>query len=90
MLANPLTRLLALQAYRQAHAGAGVDVVPYDNEQMDAAFQLYGSRADKAWSLTDCLSFVVMEDLHITKALTADQHFKQAGFRALLLEDPPR
>jgi predicted nucleic acid-binding protein len=37
-----------------------------------------------AESLTDCISFVVMMDLGITDALTADHHFEQAGFRALL------
>ena len=35
-------------------------------------------------SLTDCISFVVMEDKGITEALTADRHFEQAGFTALL------
>jgi predicted nucleic acid-binding protein len=42
-----------------------------------------------AWSLTDCISFVVMQDASLTDALTTDEHFRQAGFRAVLLEDPP-
>ena len=41
-------------------------------------------RHDKDWSLTDCISFVVMEDQRITDALTGDRHFEQAGFKALL------
>ena len=45
---------------------------------------LYGERPDKAWSLTDCISFVVMSDEGITEALTGDHHFEQAGFVALL------
>lgn len=36
------------------------------------------------WSLTDCISFVVMEDAGVQQALTGDQHFEQAGFTALL------
>ncbi|MDE0054147.1 MAG: PIN domain-containing protein [Gammaproteobacteria bacterium] len=41
--------------------------------------------ADKAWSFTDCLSFVVMRDLELREALTSDIHFEQAGFRRLLI-----
>jgi len=50
----------------------------------DRAFALYRERADKAWSLVDCTSFVVMQDQGLVDALTPDHHFEQAGFRALL------
>lgn len=36
------------------------------------------------WSLADCVAFVVMKEKGITEALTADKHFAQAGFKALL------
>lgn len=49
---------------------------------------LYRNRPDKAWSLTDSISFIVMQDTGLTDALTGDEHFRQAGFRALFLEDP--
>jgi predicted nucleic acid-binding protein len=39
---------------------------------------------DKEWTLTDCTSFVVMRDMEISEALTADRHFMQAGMTALL------
>ena len=42
------------------------------------------SQAEKEWSFTDCVSFEVMRDSAITKALTTDAHFSQAGFEALL------
>jgi uncharacterized protein len=48
---------------------------------------LYLSRPDKEWGLTDCLSFELMRAKGITEALTADVHFSQAGFQALLLND---
>jgi hypothetical protein len=44
----------------------------------------YDQRSDKSWSLTDCISFVVMEEHGVTEALTADRHFEQAGFVPLL------
>jgi predicted nucleic acid-binding protein len=49
-----------------------------------AGVELYRTRPDKEWSLTDCISFAVMEQRGITDALTGDHHFEQAGFRALL------
>lgn len=61
-----------------------IEVVRTTPEQFDAAFGLYESHADKAWGLTDCLSFVVMRDHGVTDALTHDQHFVQAGFTALM------
>jgi predicted nucleic acid-binding protein len=48
------------------------------------ALDLYGSRADKDWGLTDCISFVVMWANNLTDAVTGDVHFKQASFNALL------
>lgn len=45
--------------------------------------KLFDERPDKEWTLTDCISFVVMADEGLTDALTGDHHFEQAGFRAL-------
>jgi predicted nucleic acid-binding protein len=61
-----------------------VAVVPCPEDLYQRAFSLYRARADKEWGITDCISFVVMQDRGITEALTTDEHFEQAGFRALL------
>lgn len=53
----------------------------------DGAFDLYAARTDKDGGLTDCVSFVVTQEQGLTDALSADRHFVQAGFRALLLEE---
>ena len=50
--------------------------------------ELFAARPDKAWSLTDCTSFVVMQEHGLTDALTTEHHFTQAGFRALLASSP--
>ncbi len=69
---------------------AGYRVEPITEALYRAAVDLYRSRPDKEWGLTDCVSFVLMEREKITEALTPDPHFRQAGFVALLLEpDPP-
>ena len=45
---------------------------------------LYKKRPDKEWSITDCVSFKIMEEYGITEALAYDKHFEQVGFIALL------
>ncbi len=47
---------------------------------------LYAERPDKQWSLTDCISFRLMQDHAISDALTSDHHFTQAGFNAILAD----
>lgn len=59
-------------------------VIACDEALMEAGVALYAQRPDKKWSLTDCISFVVMQREGITEALTGDHHFEQAGFVALL------
>lgn len=54
-------------------------------ELFDRGLEMFRQRPDKEWSLTDCISFVVMRDEKIADALTGDHHFEQAGFRALLI-----
>ena len=44
------------------------------------AWEFFQKYNDKSYSLTDCVSFVVMEQLKIKEALTFDHHFLQAGF----------
>lgn len=60
------------------------EIVPASPSLFDHGVALFRSRPDKEWSLTDCISFVVMSDKGISEALTADRHFEQAGFSALL------
>lgn len=50
-----------------------------------AAWDLCKSRPDKAWSLVDCSSFTVMQQMNLQTALTTDKHFEQAGFTRLLV-----
>jgi len=63
-----------------------VEIVAIQNDLFVEAFELFRGRTDKEWSLTDCMSFVVMRQRGIQVALAADIHFQQAGFKALLLE----
>ena len=59
-------------------------IIPATSQLIERGFSLFSRRPDKEWSLTDCISFVVMEEHGVTEALTSDGDFEQAGFRVLL------
>ena len=60
-----------------------VRVIPQSRESFRAGLQLYRSRPDKGYSLTDCISMQLMRREGLTEVLTNDRHFEQEGFRAL-------
>jgi predicted nucleic acid-binding protein len=86
-LARPSWRAAAVDLMDHLQQRADVSIVALSADLWQRGWDLYRSRTDKAWSLTDCVSFLVMQDSRLTDALTADEHFLQAGFRAVLLED---
>jgi predicted nucleic acid-binding protein len=75
--------------YDDLVASPNVHVIGYSDDLFLAGLHLYRSREDKSWSLTDCVSFTVMQREKIVEALTADHHFEQAGFVALFHSDKP-
>lgn len=77
-------RELFCQLVPHLHSDPNVRIIPASRDLLDRGFQLFSRRADKQWSLTDCTSFVVMQEEGLTEALTTDHHFEQAGFNVLL------
>jgi uncharacterized protein len=73
-----------IDLYQVLQTDADVEAIPASAELFERGMELFTDRPDKDWSLTDCISFVVMQERGITEALTGDHHFEQAGFRALL------
>ena len=65
-------------------ADPAIEIVPLSTDLYTKTFDLFRNRLDKDWGLVDCASFIVMSERGITEALTADEHFEQAGFHALL------
>ena len=58
-----------------------IQFIQVDGELFREGWQYFQQHQDKDYSLTDCLSFVVMKKLKIETALAFDQHFVQAGFK---------
>lgn len=83
-LAESASRRLVPPFIRALEQDPKVRIIRADGGLFRRGLKLYEQRPDKEWSLTDCISFVVMGDENLREALTADQHFEQAGFVALL------
>ena len=61
-----------------------VEVVSASHQTFVDGLTMYESRADKGYSLTDCISMNIMSKQGITDVLSHDSHFTQEGFRILL------
>jgi predicted nucleic acid-binding protein len=83
-LASPPARAICSRMIGSLQVQPDVAIMAASHELFDRALALFAQRPDKAWSLTDCTSFVVMRAHGLECALTADQHFEQAGFRRLM------
>ncbi|HUF61120.1 MAG TPA: hypothetical protein VMN36_03520 [Verrucomicrobiales bacterium] len=83
-LAESASRRLVPRFIRELEHDSKVKIVRAGADLFRRGLQFYEDRPDKDWSLTGCVSFVVMTDQGIQEALTGDQHFEQAGFTALL------
>jgi len=82
--ADPPTRAIAAEFLQALEDDPSVAVVPLGEQLYSDGLALYRERRDKSWSLTDCISFVVMRERGISDALTGDRHFEQGGFNILL------
>ena len=63
-------------------------IVPASESLLQRGLDLYASRPDKEWSLTDCISFLIMGDENIKESLTGDHHFEQTSFVPLFKVKP--
>ena len=85
---QPADRPKALALMDHLDAETAVEIIPATPALFRAGLNLHRERVDKHWSLTDCISFVLMRERSILQALAFDQHFEQAGFVALLRREP--
>lgn len=83
-LCGRTTRQAVIRLCQILESAPDVEIIPPSPELYNRGLERYALRSDKDWSLTDCISFVVMEQRGLTEALTADHHFDQAGFTMLL------
>ena len=74
----------ALQTVRAILANVSVTVRRQTHESFMTGLDVYASRADKAYSLVDCIAMHTMRQMGLTEVLTNDHHFTQEGFTILI------
>lgn len=84
-LSSPNHRVRAARFIHELRGSSTISVIPSSDSVLSKSLDLFASRTDKDWSLTDCTSFTIMRDHGLTAAATGDRHFEQAGYEALLL-----
>lgn len=75
-----LPRQQVIGAINTIKAHPSVEVVHIDQSFDKEAWTLLEKYLDKEWSLVDASSFLVMRRFNMTRVLTGDHHFDQAGF----------
>jgi len=75
---------LALRLIKMVRASPLWQCVEIDNELFNKSLHLFEKMRDKDWSLTDCISINLANQLNIRQIFTSDHHFTQAGFEILL------
>lgn len=83
-IARKAPRLSALDFVDALNDDPGVETIWVSEALHSRGMTLLRERADKAWSLCDSISFVLMSERHIIEALTTDHNFEQAGYIRLL------
>lgn len=81
---GPYVRTRAVDYVDDLLRQENVSVVELNDERFARGLQLYRDRPDRSYSLTDCVSMTVCQDLEISDVLTADHDFEQEGFNILL------
>jgi uncharacterized protein len=74
----------ALVIGEQLLNGTVASVHKVDLPDILAAWEIFKRFADKEWSFTDCVSYVMIQRLHVSIAVSLDQHFRQFGMVTVL------
>jgi uncharacterized protein len=70
----------AVQIGNDLLRSASLQLIHVDERLFYEGWTYLQQHQDKDYSLTDCISFVVMQRLSISTAFAFDRHFAQAGF----------
>ena len=82
---NTHRRHIAIDVIGEIHNDPHITVLLQSTESFAKGFDLYRNRLGKGYSLVDCISMNIMDDLDISLILTSDRHFEQENSRYVAL-----
>jgi predicted nucleic acid-binding protein len=80
LLERKASRKDAIRFYKTIQTDMQVEIVHATEELEDAGYALYQKYQDQDYSVTDCISFAVMNEYAISRSFTFDRHFAEMGF----------
>jgi predicted nucleic acid-binding protein len=75
---------IAIKLIDMINNSRGWSVITIDDDLMTKGISRFRKMHDKDWSLVDCISMIISEDIGCTNIFSNDHHFEQAGFVILL------
>lgn len=79
LIRSRLSVLASIAFSKKIRKSRIMKVLSVSKEVEEKALDLFEKYDDKNFSFTDCISFVMMQDLGIKEAFTFDEHFVQIG-----------
>lgn len=81
---GPVLRAKVVEMVRRVMKNPNIRTLPQTRSSFERGLRLYESRADKKYSLTDCISMEIMREHGLHEVLTNDHHFEQEAFTILI------
>jgi predicted nucleic acid-binding protein len=75
----------ALELINDLYSDPNIEIRRLSSDGFSKAIEKFKKYKDKNWSIIDCTSFNIMDEIKTIECLSTDKHFKQAGFTNLLV-----
>ena len=83
LLSRKTSKAAAIKFLDMIYSQDNIEIIENEDSIEQKAYRIFKKYADQDFSITDCLSFVIMKENRIKKAFTFDKHFKIMKFTVI-------
>jgi len=83
LLSRKISKTAAIKFLDMIYSQDNIEIIENEDSIEQKAYRIFKKYTDQDFSITDCLSFVVMKENRIKKAFTFDKHFKTMKFTVI-------